>query len=173
MIDYNKLKKAHELAHQARPKNGCISIEMIYPVGSDALAKPYYSINTENSDGMTDEFCFYNVEELIIKLQELANTEIAQPKYKVGDTIWYIGENKDEISSGLISEIIYFNDNLAQFRINDEVWFTFEDELYPTKTALIEAQIQHWQSLLGLQCEHASLDESDLPKCFKCGEFYK
>lgn len=75
MIDYDKLKIAHTLAEKIRPNEGCILIDTCYRIGLDGEINPYYLLATEDKNGMHDEFEFYSIDDLIIKLNELTDPE--------------------------------------------------------------------------------------------------
>ena len=171
MIDYRKLKIAHELIE----KNG-IKIQ-------------YHLTDWYDDKGM--RLAATNIESLInmIKEIELNNTE---SRYKIGSTWWYLDgpgfESYPEPKSLLITK-----DN-AHWHRQDEEWF-------PSKQALIESQIAYWESLQETkpvkscvsiyskcheefveECQHASDSYSYITahrpqthskKCIKCGEFYK
>lgn len=176
MIDYDKLNIAHELAHKSRPKDGCITIDLAYNIGSDGQLKPYFNIFTEDRDGMTEEHEFYHVDDLIEKLIKLTHTE---PKYKIGDKVWYIDLPINKIHSSIIVKV---NDD--EYAIDGSINGTkndfIESELYPTKQTLIKAQIAYWTDMdEHVECQHESdtlcYTTFDPPKnkCIKCGEFYR
>lgn len=69
-----------------------------------------------------------------------------EPKYKVGDTLWLIYDQKP----------LCFNVEAVNFRSNKKFMYQmsggypgagFEENLYPTKAALIKAQIEYWSNM--------------------------
>lgn len=173
MIDYEKLKLAHELAEKA---------------GS------YISYAYENKSGN-----FVNrvdLDQLILELKELTKTK---PKYEVGQEVFAL--HRDQIIPFTIEKIdsqgteywYCFREN--EYQVNRFI----ETILYPTRQALIDAQIEYWQRLadsddLG-RCEYHQTDgifyiktergyireepdpmsypDERLTKCKHCGEFYR
>lgn len=155
MIDYTKLKTAHELCEKLLAQDGSTMTICIChtPLG-------YRYIVT---DGRLQQQGFDGIDGVITKLKELTQSE---PKYKVGQSVW-------AIAGGQPTEYIY-DDKIKDF------------DLYPTKAALIEAQIEYWQSqrepqtagfavtpdklksLLREECEHDFRGNV----CIKCNMHY-
>jgi hypothetical protein len=107
--------------------------------------------------------------------------------YKIGQEVWYL-DDANEISSEKIAEIDA-NSN-EKYLLEDENWWHYEDTLFISKSALIQAQINHWQSLaINEICSTNSEDKCNhIPnlnmsnpdeytqrtfECKRCGEFYK
>ena len=131
MIDYEKLKLAHELAE----KIDCVcefEINVNFP-GSDNFKLNYG--RCEDHILYTNIVSYRSIDDLIVKLKELT-----QPghKYEVGQTWWYLEPD--------IGEQFPIPDSLVITKGNKN-WSRKDDEWYPSKQALIEAQIAHWQSL--------------------------
>lgn len=126
MINYDKLKLANELVNK---------------IPGHIFSAKLYSHNSEvdsffhlfNRTGY-EEF-FNSIDDLIQKLQELTEPK---SKYKVGDEIWCVHDNK--IASWRLPE------NGAFFSGTYIYAGYFEKDLYPTKQQLIEAQIAYWQA---------------------------
>ncbi len=136
MIDYEKLKLAHELALQIN--NPWIWINTSYSCNANHIqAKLILGLNSSEQD----IFCFDEIDDLITKLKELTQPEL---KYKEGQEVYFISCN-----GGIGYEEIDDIDKSAneQYFINEERWFR-EDELYATKYELIEAQCKYWGELL-------------------------
>jgi len=185
MIDYEKLAEAYELAEKYYNSTGIsILIEVHIAIGCREndpelwIDKKYIPVNS--------------IDEIITKLQELTKPE---PKYEVGQETWMIIGDYPEIVK--IDGIVQY-ENYWHYRT--EYGSLTEDELYPTKQSLIQAQIDYWQNLKHSQfankeyqelndinsnqdgldvngCQHEcdGIDrniESDR-KCKKCGEFYR
>ena len=138
MIDYEKLKLIHELTNK---------IDEI-----DEVAVQHHFSHTRGDkfilwtkNGVA-QFGIEEMDDLIAKLKELVKPEAKlEPKYKVGDEVWY------KLGDELIScEIIK----------NPE---SFGDDYYPSKEALIEAQIEYWKNQLEnnlekvKECSHVTL----------------
>ncbi len=146
MIDYEKLKIAEELCEKNDGYYFKITVDSSCGLGRPLLC---------NKDSYDEDF--NNIDDLIAKLQELSKPE---PKYKVGQTV-YICIN-DNIISFVINEIIkdidYFyifytdeGDYIDDGRSFDQY---IEDELYPSREALIQAKIDYWKHLKQEHCEH-------------------
>ncbi len=82
MIDYDKLKLAHELAEKLPYDWYAIDAAQ----GTGACTN-YYSLTFEDNEGMSHEYEFKHddIDDLIAKLQELT-----QPKYTKGQEVWII-----------------------------------------------------------------------------------
>lgn len=187
MIDYEKLKKAHELMYELCSKDKSTVFGMTFgeKLYEFAGLERYRALVYENTKGCnairTDD-----IDDLIAKLKELNPPE---PKYKIGNRIWYqdrgkpFGANIVDIRNGEY-EIDDSKNN------NGKSWFA-ESELYPTKQCLIEAQIVEYYNdkklpdKCGLTVKDICVHEDDgniywdaerFParyNCIKCGEFYK
>jgi len=193
MIDYGKLREAHELADQAK-----IAIRTQTRHVNGKYRKFLGWIMDFSADNS-----FESIDDLITKLKELTQPE---PKYKEGSQVWFT--ECGDIRNGYIKSIR--NDSYL-IDLNDDVSYCEkEDDLYPTKSQLIEAQIQYWQSLRdqseeaidiaptlpddfvkkvfdhydAKECQHQSDGHvhtvvsfgacvEKINKCIKCGEFYR
>lgn len=151
MIDYEKLKLAHEIC--SKLNDHYFSIDFCVNTKS-----PKYDISiTYANDGISVDVS--DIDELIIKLQELAKPE---PKYKAGLMVWHIVYGHEFVPiSGLIMQSDIGNKNLYQVNGN---WWP-EEQLFPTRQALIEHQIKYWKSLR--ECQHEYTFESGF-SCNKC-----
>lgn len=183
VIDYEKLKFAHELAekHQKQHEKE-ISIELNFV---HELVEYILHYGSESD-------AFSCIDVLIEKLTELTQPE---PKYKVGDILWYIHNNNPiEV---IVAIDISNGERRFCARFLDESCLVDLDECYPSKQSLIEAQLDYWQEQLSeeleqhispycepiKECTHESCPEyknapfkQEYPldnKCIKCGEFYK
>lgn len=136
---------------------------------------------------------FKDIDDLITTLLALSEPE---PKYKVGDKVWYIDLPVNQIHSSIIIKVN--NDEYAvDGSINGTKDDFIESELYPTKADLIEAQIAYWTTMrepekfqhqwnhgelsptycsrfgVGPDCQHETVLKIKPYKCIKCGEFYR
>ncbi len=128
MIDYQKLKIAHNLMLQHN-KYYC-TFEFGW---SDKVQFVLYC-----DEGETPLFIFWKIEDLIEKLQELIEP---QPKYKIGREVWIVS------GKGFYSRIIEgYMDHGTHQTYHGKDFALEEDELYPSKQDLVEAQIQYWDS---------------------------
>lgn len=172
MIDYYKLKLAHYLASEYQSKNEHeISIEINF---TQTIEEYILHIDMKNSDA------FSNIDDLITKLKELPQP---QPKYKEEQQVWFVcgKEPITYIVEKVVDARSHFNYVLADGHMSLK-----EQDLYPSREALIESQIQYWKSLQSgentpiEECQHENdglchemLGRKWQSKCIKCGEFYK
>lgn len=180
MIDYKKLKKAHELAQSLSTHF------IVHAVGGKYLNSCHeFTLSCWKQD--EDTRC-RDLDDLIEKLEVIAAHE---SKYKVGDAVWRLNdecypERFRVVDIDFAAEEMYLDGN-------GDWWV--EEQLFPSRKALIEAQLDHWKNLLSEEleqhvsdycsppfegevkgfndCDHGSCEEGDLRKCFKCGELYR
>jgi hypothetical protein len=209
MIDYDKLKIAHELAEKYYNQSGdSIVIEHNCCFGCYVNVPCQMIINQV-------PHIFNSLDNLIDKLTELTQPTCKcgnkvyvarsvcnecidravrsckpRPKYEVGQTVWWL-EMGAEIHSFKIQHI-FFNE-VCEWEYDNIP----ETELYPSREALIDAQIKYWKGLSAITdghkpvvCQHESDGKSYYPmggimhiaesyidgcilNCKKCGEFYR
>lgn len=203
MIDYEKLKLAHELAEKYT-KNTDISVvitfNMYFGEAVDCGHAIYFGKKepNENEKGLSTD-------DLIAKLIELTQTK---PKYKVDDQVWFFRSR--DIETSIIEKVICDLHGI-RYLVHEGKTCLQEKSLHPSKLNLIEAQIAHWTSLKNEEISTGSEDmsmkpsfegeindfnpdgyclvsginldkcqhESDMPachdvlKCRKCGVFYR
>jgi hypothetical protein len=131
--------------------------------------------------------------ESFIRDEELTKPE---PKYKRGDTVFWLYKN--EIIDARIEGVSTIDKRGINYFLGDPVHGgVFEKYLYPTRQALIEAQIKYWSDLKAetvmvrseerqlsefgpvpdRQCQHESdgflYDYLKDKKCKHCGESHK
>lgn len=186
MIDFEKLKQAHEL---------CLAYKRYFFNITLGLYDKLDIISLYDSDANISLIRnFECVGELLYKLQELTQSK---QKYKVGQEVW-----KPNVKHTPWSYIITAVDHDLGYYLNDQSDWHDEQELHPSKQALIEAQIEYWGQLYcdehngvfnglslptlkggikglkePIKCEHErdGLSYYTNPpknKCMKCGEFY-
>jgi len=192
MIDYDKLKLAHELFSKLTDKyylSMYVRREVEFTLCPDAQ-------NEQDLD-------FDCIDLLIAKLTELTQSDEPKPKYEVGQQVWYFW-NHDVVNT-LVERVV----------VNEEINYVVEcgrvsmpeSLTFPSREALIDAQIEYWQNLLRRDnhildcslCGQPSLHIFEIPKechhesdgtihamanpgetgrllmnkCKLCGEFYR
>jgi hypothetical protein len=144
MIDYEKLRQAYELTHRLPD---CIWVAHHWTAHEDE----YFRLH-DNRVGVCDSGVlsfedFESIDDLIAKLRELTKPE---PKYAVGDIVWrYAVDN--EFFECIVIKIYDIEE--CQYICRD-AGDDFEDiynesYLYPTREALIKAQIAYWEKMKG------------------------
>lgn len=199
MIDYNKLKIAHELAMKYAKMHDR-RLELCYEAVLNSINDSYL-ITLDINSGANELHKFYCIDDLITKLQELTQPE---PKPKRVYYLYYLEDGETPFNRNRLSIESAYDDDL-DLRYPDGIKY------YPTKAELIEAQIFYWRDQLSEELEQYVSDyctskphvgtanrikedcqhESDgimhkmgdldglLPvrelgyKCIKCGEFYR
>lgn len=134
MIDYDKLKLAHQLCIKYN-KNALVSV-LFY---SNNFTQ--YDFRIEE-DGIT---CYLtgDIDDLITKLRELTQPE---PKYKIGDVVHFIN-HRLQINENTVESITSDERGIVLHFGKPTYGAIYEIDVYPTKAALIEAQIEYWLSL--------------------------
>lgn len=185
MIDYEKLKTAIALANTYSEQQSMgVGIRIMLSVGLI-----HFDLEGETT------VRFDGLDGLISRLKELT-----QPtrKYKIGDFVW-LRRRGNYLPSVKIEDVENDPDDEDPYYIGSTFgdWYK-EQELFPTKQSLIEAQLEYWQKMK-LECIEAPFDdviiseckhESDAEafanaakpgwdiscykpfKCMHCGEFY-
>jgi hypothetical protein len=166
MIDYEKLKIAHELIDKLRP----VAYELMYKMVEDEIQ--YWRFNYCLTFNWIDN-SFDSIDDLVAKLLELAKPE---PKYKAGDTVFAV--SYPDITEG---KIINFDGKHYYVRFIDDGYKAYFSEflLHDSRETLIQAQIDYWQKLKQEHCEHSydtvrySITDKatlSIQCCSKCGE---
>ena len=136
MIDYDKLKLAHELAYKrCEHTGGRVDVTCCF---FDTNIEPEYHFVDYTND--KDNQCFA-IDDLLSKLQEL--TGELKAKYKDGQEVWYCWNH--DVVDNLIVRVV----------VNEEIKYIVEcgrvsmpeSGIFSSRQALIEAQIEYWQSL--------------------------
>lgn len=149
MIDYEKLKIAHELACNLKEKFRDVRIDCHLRVGCDGTNYVFYSMNNDDFQGMSWESEHDDIDGLIAHLKELTQPEKPKPKYEAGQEVWVL--RNTEIYSFKIDEIIkdecywylnYLKDGSYSDWKNEFDQYR-EDSVYPTREYLIDAQIDY------------------------------
>lgn len=136
MIDYDKLKLAHELMLESRK----IAQKEFLKIGAKIeQATVDYIFKITDYDGMIN---YIDLDDLIKKLQELTQDK-PKPKYEVGQEVW--GGYKNPLQFWVVSW------DGKEYLVKDKIkqWSSSfsENELYPSKHALIEVQLRYWAEL--------------------------
>jgi hypothetical protein len=157
MIDYEKLKIAHELAEYLSNKENFVSwsYDFFYCKKEGNKHQVRLLLGPHHEDFQGGYYYMNNLDELISNLREIIQSK---PKYKVGQNVWLISYCGSGIVEWKIEDIDASSEEKYLF---GDSWYK-ESELYPSKQSLIEAQIEYWQKL--------KIDEISSSKtCPKCG----
>ena len=147
MIDYEKLKEAHELC--AKLDKRC-SLEVCF----FRLGKPRFIFCHGSSE--VNDICVEEIDDLIAKLQELTKPE---PKFKVGKEVWYVGADNEPCS------LIINYMTPTSMRLCDKDGFSVDsDSVYPSRQALIQSQIDYWTNLFSNSYHPYIVDLSGIDK---------
>lgn len=143
MIDYDKLKEtaAHEI-HKSYLKT---CEELGWGVKQENKV-PYYKLSEDAKklDIASFESALATLQAFgLITEDKLRQLTQPEPKYKEGSQVWFT--ECGDIRNGYIKSIR--NDSYLIDLNEDVSYCEKEDDLYPTKAELIEAQIEYWQSL--------------------------
>lgn len=140
MIDYSKLKIAHELC--INTKYYCIEIVM------GIMDSATFFLRNCDDEGNNSTLVHYStLDNLILKLQELTQTK---PKYKIGEKVFTVNSDL-EIEEVEISSILDIHTHMP-YQDTYRDWH-HENRLYPTKQSLIESQIEYWRDQLSEELE--------------------
>lgn len=142
MIDYDKLKLAVELA--AKTNNYYFTIAFATFVNSPNKIE----ICLEDANSTSDGECVKTLDKLIERLKELTQLK---PKYGIGQLVWYAdyhNSNGPIICDDIID--IYLSERLfreKEYRVKTSDKDLPERLFYPSREALIDAQIKYWTEL--------------------------
>lgn len=147
MIDYDKLKN----------NMNNLEIETLKQIISFINDSKCWDLRIRHNG----KFKTFQVDFLKHFFREINIEELNQPKpkYEVGDEVYFIVDNEVECMD--ILEIV--NSSCGRFYIGEKYnssfdlysgsnWEIFEDEIYPSKESLIEAQIDMWMKLKDELC---------------------
>jgi len=140
MIDYEKLKEAHELCD----KIYLASVDMKY---SKHDGEKYYFLAPITDAGTfhCSSFIFNEIDALITKLRELTQSE---PKYKVGDIVWVINRNNVPVSLKIHAYSTYAHRiGYVVANKDDEQFYMDGGSFHSSRESLIQSQIEYWSSL--------------------------
>ena len=194
MIDYEKLKLAHELAEKLAKKTDT-HVYVVSKFGFNSISSDYFDLCYGGSEPKHETF--YSLSELIIKLQSLTHDK-PKPKYKVGDTVWTYHADIYEWTI----DSIYWEPDINDYRVNlsaiGRKASLTQSDLYPSIELLMKSRVAYWKCRLAEQtkqlkqyapvcapsseeCQHESdgslyfrdTELDSMRRCVKCGEFYR
>ena len=147
MIDYDTLKKAHELCDKT-------DYYIDYSVAGDTMSPIEIWVSRDN---YLKAICQTDMENLLNEVKWLVFNPTA--KHKAGDKVWILG-NFNSLTEATIG-----------VHANDDVWLVFDneprrllldtDDLYESREALIQAQLWFWT-------ERMAEDMRELPGASCC-----
>lgn len=156
MIDYEKLDYAHQL---------CRKMPGYYFDAEFGRRKPWFELYDLNGEERYLVWETGDIDELIAQLEELTKTEL---KYAVGDIVWRKTFN-NEFCECVIKEI--YNHKCGEYLCKDKddgyEDVHHEEDLYPTREALIKDQIAHWSSMLEPEDETKNFMDSYINNMFQ------
>lgn len=155
MIDYDKLKLAHELCFKVdRGIKHLVDVSTF----SGNIVNRFYLMHLG-----TEEACD-GIDDLIDKLHELTRPK---PKYEVGAEIFCLKKH------GLLGFMLGIIQNYQEETGNYYATFSGfggywlgPQEIYPTKQSLIEAQIEYWNKMNCADGRHQDCEEDNT--CIWC-----
>lgn len=138
MIDYEKLILAHRLCEG-------FQYDCDFSVWHSKKEPRLFVIKFYDSDDMFHEYESENIDEIIEILRKFTQDK-PKPKYELGQVVYFIDLPVNKIHQGYVK------------RVRDDEYIVVTDkpgpkedysesELYPSKQALIESQIEYWTSL--------------------------
>lgn len=171
MIDYEKLKIAHDLVN--KHANECNETSTLTFVYYGLAAFEYYEWNSYSHGKHT----YREINDLITKLRELTEP---MPKYGVGDTVYYLFTPAMKILELTVESTISCDTNeCISYRYETNNGIVDEGWLYSSKEALIEAQIAYWNKQNCADNKHMDFHgDGECAWCLKeiddnCREIYK
>jgi hypothetical protein len=167
LLDFNKLKLAHDLIRT-------YAFQEDWDINLTTCFNSY--INTERigfilSDGNGDHR-FTELDELIAKLQELTRPK---PKFNVGDKVYFINPQV-QINVNTIESITQEHRGILFHFGKPTYGAIYEPDAFPTKEALIDAQIAYWSCLKDTEnLTHNDVRVKEIEKCEHKtdGKFYE
>ena len=121
----------------------------------------------------------------LLKPAEELTGEKQKSRYEVRDKAWLLNGRYKPIEVILLNKEMNGDTWYVGVEGKLAAWYVEEENIYPTKQALISAQIEYWTNLEdGKKCKHEpemNIEKDSrprhikgtLPMCSKCGEFYK
>lgn len=136
MIDYEKLKMAHELAVKWH-EEALVSVQF----WSNEFHRYDYRLELH---GIT-EYLTGSIDVLIAHLEQI---NMPEPKYKMADIVWALKKRGQQgCISGFVDDSDGDKDKFYVLFDGYGAYWMKEEELYPSRRELIQAQIKYWQKL--------------------------
>lgn len=132
MIDYEKLKEAWELCNKLAETS--YVVEFVH----QGNYIEFSITDCESEDGLP-YLITADIDELLCELKQLTQP---QPKYKIGDEVWFYAGNQ---TYSFVIEEIYLADN--EYVVASHSWHMPEQYVYSSKEQLIDDQIKCWQKM--------------------------
>jgi hypothetical protein len=153
VIDYEKLKIAHELVREyAIQKEWDINLSICF----DSFDKDKFGCILSDGNG---DHKFSNLDDLIAMLQYLTKPK---SKYHHGQAVWFLEKDTNTAKIFTIWGIVEREDGFYYDNAH-------ENSLYPSREALIDAQVTYW---IGMRLENSPLKDKVNPgngkTCPKC-----
>lgn len=146
MIDFNKIKIAHELAEKYAEQNSPRLISLTIRHQKDKLDWFIFTLDIIEDMKLLFDWSFTTEDDLIAKLCELTDTG---SKYKAGDQVWTYTHGK--MNDWFIEKIKWeqeFNDYRVDLKNDNGRGSFMGSDLYPSRNDIIMTQIEYWQSQL-------------------------
>ncbi len=142
MIDYDKLKIAHELAdkyEQSVSGSVCVTVQYRNIENNPIYELRHFELQPEFKiiDHITHSF--WCIDDLITKLEDLTKPK---PKYEVGQAVYWLADKN--IYSYDVKKIHFEGQDILYSGDYEEL---YEPSLYPSRESLIDAQIEYWINL--------------------------
>lgn len=183
MIDYEKLKLAHSLADKYCQDN---KPRQMRTTSQYFEGKWKFYLDLKEGEKILFDWEYDNIDDMLEQLQELTQEEEPKPKYQRDDKVWTYTHGV--IKYWLVDSVTWepsFNDYRVNLHEPMGKASLMQSQLYPTKAALIEAQIAYWlkldydEQMLGIlkgervcpQCNQLVFGDYDCPCCMAAPEY--
>lgn len=155
MIDYEKLKRAHELCR------GLVGYHFDVEFGRKARWFELYAPIAEESPLLLETG---DIDELIATLEEFTKPE---PQFKIGDTVWILSMVTGKITKAKVeSHPSTIDKRGTSYFLGEPVYASiFESSIHPNREALIQHQIEYWQSMLEPKASCCSVHAGGNEEC--------
>lgn len=155
MIDYEKLKIAHEMAEKLSQQEPFVSFcyDFFYCKKEGNRFQVKLLLGPERREFQSGYYDMRNLDDLISKLQELLEYDNPKPNYKINDKAWTLIGQQNPV------EVI-----LSSKEVNGDSWWVHvegllcgfsvaQENLYKSKCDLIESQLDYWKNQLSEELE--------------------